>query len=137
MIDEYLRTFKNICDSLGAIGCSVPDEDKSYWLFQGLGLNYESFTTTMLVKPLIPSYQEAVASLKIHDLRTSSLHKSPMESVYITQRGGEYNSRGRGRSFRGQGQGRFFNSYRSSTPHTHQPQSNANKAIRSSPTSSV
>ncbi|KAF6175675.1 hypothetical protein GIB67_022677 [Kingdonia uniflora] len=86
-IDEYLRTFKNICDSLGAIGCSVPDEDKSYWLLQGLGPNYESFITTMLAKPLIPSYQEAVASLKIYDLRTSSLHKSSMKSAYITQRG--------------------------------------------------
>ncbi|KAF6146858.1 hypothetical protein GIB67_018511 [Kingdonia uniflora] len=138
-IDEYLRTFKNICDSLGAIGCSVPDEDKSYWLLQGLGPNYESFTTTMLAKPSIPSYQEAVASLKIHNLRTSSLHKSYMESAYATQRGGRYNSRGRGRSFRGRGRGRgrFSNSYYFSTPQTHQPQRNANKAIRSSPTSSV
>ncbi|KAF6150345.1 hypothetical protein GIB67_034044 [Kingdonia uniflora] len=91
-IDEYLRTFKNICDSLGAIGCSVPDEDKSYWLLQGLGPNYESFTTTMLAKPPISSYQEAVASLKIYDLRTSSLRKSSMESAYVTQRGGGYNS---------------------------------------------
>ncbi|KAF6161292.1 hypothetical protein GIB67_009179 [Kingdonia uniflora] len=136
-IDEYLRTFKNICDFLGAIGCSVLNEDKSYWLLQGLGPNYESFTTLMLGKPSIPSYQEAVASLKIHYLRTSSLHKSLMESVYVTQRGGGYNSRGRGRSFRGQGRGRFSNSYRSSTPHTHQPQNNANKVIRSSATSSV
>ncbi|KAF6174774.1 hypothetical protein GIB67_031298 [Kingdonia uniflora] len=102
-IDEYLRTFKNICDSLGAIGCSVPDEDKSYWLLQGLGPNYESFTMTMLAKPLIPSYQEVVASHKIYDLRMSSLHKSPMEFAYVTQRGGGYNSRGRGQSFRGRG----------------------------------
>ncbi|KAF6136733.1 hypothetical protein GIB67_020055 [Kingdonia uniflora] len=85
-IDDYLRTFKNICDSLGAIGCSVTDEDKSYWLPQGLGPNYESFTTTMLAKPLIPSYQEVMASLKIRNLRTSSLHKSPMESAYICGR---------------------------------------------------
>ncbi|KAF6155908.1 hypothetical protein GIB67_039239 [Kingdonia uniflora] len=98
-IDEYLRAFKNICDSLGAIGCSVPDEDKSYWLLQGLGPNYDSFTTIMLTKPLIPSYKEVEASLKIHDLRTSSLHKSPMKSTYVTQRGGGYNLRGRGRSF--------------------------------------
>ncbi|KAF6142736.1 hypothetical protein GIB67_018447 [Kingdonia uniflora] len=100
-IDEYLRIFKNICDLLGAIGCSVLDEDKSYWFLQELGPNYESFTTTMLAKPLIPSYQEVVASLKIHDLRTSSLYKSHMESAYVTQGGGGYNSRGRGRSFRG------------------------------------
>ncbi|KAF6173645.1 hypothetical protein GIB67_023004 [Kingdonia uniflora] len=63
-IDEYLRTFKNIWDSLGAIGCLVPDEDKSYWLLQGLGPNYESFTTTMLAKPLILSYQEAKLASK-------------------------------------------------------------------------
>ncbi|KAF6154729.1 hypothetical protein GIB67_035694 [Kingdonia uniflora] len=29
-IDEYLQAFKNICNLLGAIGCSVLDEDKSY-----------------------------------------------------------------------------------------------------------
>ncbi|KAF6137463.1 hypothetical protein GIB67_009939 [Kingdonia uniflora] len=67
-IDEYLQTLKNICDSLKAIGCSVPDEEKPYWLLQGLGPNYESFITTMQAKPPIPSYKEVVASLKIHDL---------------------------------------------------------------------
>ncbi|KAF6134499.1 hypothetical protein GIB67_028520 [Kingdonia uniflora] len=90
-IDEHLRTFKNIYDSLGAIGCSVPDEDKFYWLLQGLRPNYESFAMAMPEKPLIPSYQEAMAIFKIHDLRASSLHKYPMESVYVTQRGGGYN----------------------------------------------
>ncbi|KAF6163976.1 hypothetical protein GIB67_011667 [Kingdonia uniflora] len=85
-IDEYLQIFKNIYDSLGAIGCSVPDEDKSYWLLQGPGPNYESFTTTMLAKLPIPSYQEAVVSLKIHDLRTSSLYKSPMEFACHSKR---------------------------------------------------
>lgn len=45
---EYAREFKNLCDQLVAIGCSVDDTDKVHWFLRGLGADFSSFSTTTM-----------------------------------------------------------------------------------------
>nr|POF03490.1 hypothetical protein CFP56_52053 [Quercus suber] len=59
----YLRWFKAVCDDLAAIGKPIPDHKKSRWLLNGLGKEYEVFTTTML-RPLVLPYSEIVTLLE-------------------------------------------------------------------------
>ncbi|KAF2319149.1 hypothetical protein GH714_013585 [Hevea brasiliensis] len=60
-ITEHLRLFKELCDSLAAIGKKVPDEEKVFCLLTSLGPQYETFTTTML-KPPRPNFNELNSS---------------------------------------------------------------------------
>ncbi|KAK2988460.1 hypothetical protein RJ640_007490 [Escallonia rubra] len=64
-INEYIGKFKFICDNL-AIGKTVPDNNKVFWLLQGLGHRYEKFVTIML-KPLVPSYNDIVPLLQSYE----------------------------------------------------------------------
>ena len=59
----YLNWFKAVCDDLAAIGKPVPDHNKSWWLLNGLGKEYEVFTTTMLRPPVLP-YSDIVTLLE-------------------------------------------------------------------------
>ena len=67
----YINKFKGICDDLAAIGNPVADQNKVFWLLQGLGPKYESFTTSML-KPPIPSYSDVIPLLHSHEIRNHS-----------------------------------------------------------------
>ncbi|RVW21116.1 Retrovirus-related Pol polyprotein from transposon RE1 [Vitis vinifera] len=67
-IGEHIRTFKNLCDSLAAIGKPVPDKENVFCLLTSLSPQYENFTTTML-KPPRPSYFELVSQLQSLDQR--------------------------------------------------------------------
>lgn len=42
---DYLKNFKLVRDRLNAIGVTIFDEDKTLILSNGLGLDYENFTT--------------------------------------------------------------------------------------------
>ncbi|KAJ6866233.1 Retrovirus-related Pol polyprotein from transposon TNT 1-94 [Populus alba x Populus x berolinensis] len=67
-MEEHIRTFKRLCDSLAAIGKPVSDNEKVFCLLTSLGPQYENFTTTML-KPPRPSYSELVSQLQNFDQR--------------------------------------------------------------------
>ena len=67
-IGEHIRTFKSLCNSLTEIGKPVPDKENVFCLLTSLGLQYETFTTTML-KPPRPSYFELVSKLQGLDQR--------------------------------------------------------------------
>ncbi|KAF3776659.1 hypothetical protein EJ110_NYTH38637 [Nymphaea thermarum] len=65
-VTEYVIGFKTICDELAAIGKPLSDQDKVYWLINGLGSGYESFMTSIL-RPPIPAYIDVVSLLESHD----------------------------------------------------------------------
>lgn len=65
-INDYICSFKEICDELAAIGKPVNDRNKVFAFLNGLAPGYESFVTTMM-KPPILSYKEIVPLLQSHD----------------------------------------------------------------------
>lgn len=65
---DHIHAFKNICDSLAAIGKPVNDKEKVFYLLTSLGSTYEHFATTML-KPPLPLYKDVVSQLQNLDQR--------------------------------------------------------------------
>ncbi|KAI9177872.1 hypothetical protein LWI28_020140 [Acer negundo] len=68
---DYIRDFKSTFDQLNAIDKPMPDQNKVFWLLNGLGPRYESFSTAML-KPPVPSYNDLIPLLHSHELRNKS-----------------------------------------------------------------
>ncbi|KAJ0010839.1 hypothetical protein Pint_33457 [Pistacia integerrima] len=56
-LNDYLRKFEGVCDSLSSIGFPLDDKTKVFSLLNGLGARYEPFTTSMQ-KPPMPNYAE-------------------------------------------------------------------------------
>lgn len=79
--NDYLRRFKEVCDSLAAISLTVTDQNKVFALLTGLRAKYEPFITSKL-KPPMPSYNEIVPLLQSYETRLS-LH-TPETSPYTT-----------------------------------------------------
>ena len=103
-LNDFIRNFKLTCDQLNAIGKPVPDQKKVFWLLNGLGSRYESFSTTML-KPPVPSYLDLIPLLHSHELRNKSfLTDQPNPAMaFVGQRfnsnkgpQSSFNSRGKG-----------------------------------------
>uniref|UniRef100_A0A2N9J0X7 Uncharacterized protein n=1 Tax=Fagus sylvatica TaxID=28930 RepID=A0A2N9J0X7_FAGSY len=99
---DFIRNFKLTCDQLNAIGKSVLDQKKVFWLLNGLGPRYESFSTAML-KPPVPSYLDLIPLLHSHELRNKSLliDQPNPALAFVGQRfnsnkGSSFNSRGKG-----------------------------------------
>ncbi|KAK2981980.1 hypothetical protein RJ640_007572 [Escallonia rubra] len=95
-INEYIGKFKSICDNLTAIGKTVPDKNKVFWLLHGLGHGYENFVTTML-KPPVPSYNDIVPLLQSHEA-CNLTHKAesfgrPQQAYYEQNINGDANKR--------------------------------------------
>ncbi|KAF3793245.1 hypothetical protein EJ110_NYTH10010 [Nymphaea thermarum] len=90
----YVGKFKAICDNLAAIGKSVGDKEKAFWLLQGLGKGYEPFVTAML-KPPVPTYKELVSLLQSLEVRNKFLNSdiSPQVAFYAAQREGQNKTR--------------------------------------------
>ncbi|KAF3789178.1 hypothetical protein EJ110_NYTH09812 [Nymphaea thermarum] len=65
-VTEYVTGFKAICDELAAIGKPLTDDDKVFWLVNGLGPGYESFMTSIL-NPPVPPYLDVVSLLHLHE----------------------------------------------------------------------
>ena len=59
-LEEYTKKFKSICDNLVAVTKPFDEEDKVFFLTQGLGPKYGNFKTTMLSKP--PSNHKPIYS---------------------------------------------------------------------------
>ena len=55
-LEDYLKDFKSIYDTLVTIKQPVPDLDKVFQFARGLGPNYESFKNAMLIKLPYPSF---------------------------------------------------------------------------------
>ncbi|KAJ0016773.1 hypothetical protein Pint_11309 [Pistacia integerrima] len=83
-LNEYIRKFKEVCDSLAAIGHMVADKNKVFSLLTGLGARYEPFTTSML-KPPMPSYNEVIPLLQSYETRLNlhSLESSQYTAFYV------------------------------------------------------
>lgn len=104
---DYINKFKGICDDLAEIGKPVADQNKVFWLLQGLGPKYESFTTSML-KPPIPSYSDVIPILQSHEIRNQSHDFSfPNQNVALRQQRSNGNNRNNKGNWQEQGQ---FNS---------------------------
>ena len=106
-LDEYIRKFKVICDSLAAIKKPLDETNKVFQLARGLGPKYKDFRMAMLTKPPYPSYNQFIMSLKAHEQMIQlesrySEHSTNHEQAYYggrgrgRQYGGRFNSRGRG-----------------------------------------
>lgn len=70
-LSEYIREYKSACDQLNAIGKPVPDERKVFFLLNGLGPRYETFSTAML-EPPVPSHADLIPLSQSHELRYKS-----------------------------------------------------------------
>ncbi|GMY38131.1 UBN2_3 domain-containing protein [Fagus crenata] len=124
---------------LNAIGKSVPDQKKVFWLLNGLGPRYESFSTAML-KPPVPSYNDLIPLLHSHELRNRSLLADQVNPAmaFVGQRSNS-NNKGSQSSFNSRGRG--FHQAGSRPPSTprnfqqHAPSKNSNHS--STPTSSA
>uniref|UniRef100_A0A2N9H9U6 Retrovirus-related Pol polyprotein from transposon TNT 1-94-like beta-barrel domain-containing protein n=1 Tax=Fagus sylvatica TaxID=28930 RepID=A0A2N9H9U6_FAGSY len=137
-LTDFIRNFKLTCDQLNAIGKSVPDQKKVFWLLNGLGPRYESFSTAML-KPPVPSYNDLIPLLHSHELRNRSLLADQVNPAmaFVGQRSNS-NNKGSQSSFNSRGRG--FHQAGSRPPSTprnfqqHAPSKNSNHS--STPTSS-
>ncbi|KAF5448006.1 hypothetical protein F2P56_033514 [Juglans regia] len=117
---EHLRIFKNLCDNLASIGRPVADKMKVFSLLNGLGAQYEPFTTTML-KPPMPSYTEIIPLLQGYEILTTLHEINPTFAFYGQQTGtsifndhcggGRGDGRAQPRSFTSRGQGFHPTSY--------------------------
>ncbi|KAJ0044869.1 hypothetical protein Pint_03771 [Pistacia integerrima] len=82
-LNKYIQKFKEVCDSLAAIGHMVADKNKVFSLLTGLGARYKPFTTSML-KPPMPSYNEVLPLLQSYEKRLNlhSLKSSQYTAFY-------------------------------------------------------
>ena len=100
-LSDYTRNFKATCDQLNAIGTPVTDQKKVFWLLNGLGPRYESFSTAML-KPPVPSYNDLIPLLHSHELRNKSLVSGQANpslafvGQHYSSQKRNFNSKGRG-----------------------------------------
>ncbi|KAF6173706.1 hypothetical protein GIB67_021802 [Kingdonia uniflora] len=87
---------------------SPDEEEKVYWLLQGLGLEYDVFATSMLTRDSLPSYPQAVPHLLNHELRlqAAEMNKpSGSDVVFFIQRDSSSNNFHRGRFREGRSRG--------------------------------
>lgn len=95
-ISEFLQRFKEICDALEAINQPVINDDKVMWLLKGLGTDYQMFSTEMLCRPPIPTYDEVVSHLIGQEFLFNSFTSSTPADAFQVQRGGFPNQGARG-----------------------------------------
>ena len=68
-IDEYIKEFKGICDDFATIHNSVDEDRKMINFSRGLGHNYKTFRTVMLVKKPYPTFNQFVNALRGFNMR--------------------------------------------------------------------
>ena len=66
---EYLKKFKNICNTIGAVDEPVSYKDHLLYLFGGLGREYNSFVTFITSRANNPSIEEVHSLLLISEFR--------------------------------------------------------------------
>ena len=66
IMNEYLRKFKAICDSLAIVNKPLDDMDKVFQFARCLGIEYKDFIVAMFAKPPYPSFNQFVLALQGH-----------------------------------------------------------------------
>ncbi|OIT38994.1 hypothetical protein A4A49_56276, partial [Nicotiana attenuata] len=104
-IDEYIKEFKGICDSLTAIHKPLDEDKKVINFARGLGSKYKTFCTVMLGKPPYPTFNQFVNALRGFEMREDideQVQQSNLESTvaFVAQKS---QGRGRGNFYRGRG----------------------------------
>lgn len=66
---------------LSAIGKPLSEDRKSFWMLNGLGSNYQMFTT-MTLRPPLPEYSQLLSMLHSYEIRIR-LQESVVTSQYI------------------------------------------------------
>ncbi|XP_075088534.1 uncharacterized protein LOC142170506 [Nicotiana tabacum] len=120
-VDEYIKEFKGICDSLTAIHKPLDEDSKVINFAKGLGNKCKTLRTVMLGKPPYPTFPQFVNALRGYDMREEDSEKDHVDHAMAFQAQKTQGSfgQGRGNSFRGRGQSRGrgqygpkFNNYR-------------------------
>lgn len=90
-IDEYIKKFKGICDSLAAIHKPVDEDSKVVDFSRGLGLKYKTFKTVMLGKAPYPTLNQFVNALRGFDIREDkdNVSQQNQNMIFSAQRDGE------------------------------------------------
>ena len=95
-LSVHLCNFKSICNKLNAIGRPMKDQDKVFALLNGLGADYESFTTSML-KPPIPMYVDLIPLLQSQELwKDNGKSQLNTSMVFFGQKNGNGNGGNKG-----------------------------------------
>ncbi|KAF6159330.1 hypothetical protein GIB67_032101 [Kingdonia uniflora] len=111
-IKDFLQKFKGILDSLAAMDQSPDEEEKVYWLLQGLGPEYDVFATSMLTRDFLPSYPQVVPHLLSHELhlQAAKMNKPSGSDVVIFMQRDSSSNNFRGGRFRGGRSNQWVNS---------------------------
>ncbi|XP_070013052.1 uncharacterized protein [Nicotiana sylvestris] len=105
-IDEYIKEFKEICDSLMAIHKPLDEDSKVINFARGFGSKYKTLRTVMLGKPPYPTFNQFVNALRGFEMREDTddiMEQTPPNSTmtFVAQKS---QGRGRGNFYRGRGQ---------------------------------
>ncbi|EOY19564.1 Uncharacterized protein TCM_044707 [Theobroma cacao] len=98
-LDDYLKDFKSICDTLAAIKQPVLDHDKVFQFGRVLGPTYDNFQITMLTKPPYPSFTQFVQALQ--SFEQDQIAKKDEEKAFLEHAQAFFGQRGRGQNNRG------------------------------------
>ncbi|KAH0745682.1 hypothetical protein KY285_007339 [Solanum tuberosum] len=103
-IDEYIKEFKGICDSLVAIHKPMDEDIKVINFARGLGNKYKTFRTVMLGKPPYPTFNQFVTALRGFEMREEAddIQQTHIEST-VAFAAQKSQGRGRGNYHRGRG----------------------------------
>ena len=100
-VNEYNLKIKSICESLASINVKVEGDDKVEICLRGLGPQYTSLKTSILMRDSIPSSVDLTSMLVVEErnlVEDTNKGKTKIEGQAL------YNSAGRGQ---GRGRGRF------------------------------
>lgn len=85
-LTDYLSKYKTICNELAAIKKPLSDDHNSFWVLNGLGLNYQ-----MTLRPPLLKYYELLSLLHSYESRilieevTNSLPQFPFVAMKSTK----------------------------------------------------
>lgn len=112
-LGECLLRFKTIVDEVGAIGKPLNEERKCFLMLQGLGNDYQMFTTLMLRPPMPPlnELMDMLMSYESRILKPMNQNLSSNQLAYVAQKSyrNPQFSHGTGQNFSSQNRG-FQNS---------------------------
>lgn len=94
-IIEFLKKYKDICDALEAITIDQPvkEKEKVIYLFKGLGSEYKMFSTSIMARPPVPSFEDIVSLLFSQDMlfySFASSHHLVQNISFTIQHGGAH-----------------------------------------------
>ncbi|KAH0636166.1 hypothetical protein KY290_036588 [Solanum tuberosum] len=84
-VDEYIKDFKGICDSLTAIHKPLDEDSKVINFAKGLGHKYKTFRTVMLGKHPYPTFTQFVNGLRGYAMREEDSEKDHVDQAMVFQ----------------------------------------------------